>query len=94
MPMYGTILRLIDPTGNSAEYRCDKICQESRKKAEEARKQAAAEGIDTAVINSEPAHKVVEVVLVSEPLTAFEELDERMTGDVGRDIWVWRICWN
>jgi len=79
-------LKLVDPTGNSAEGECDRICQESREKAAEARKPAEAEGIDTIVINSKQP-TFVEVELVSEPLTPLEQLDERMTGDIGRDVW-------
>ncbi|MGH9969965.1 MAG: hypothetical protein ACREBG_19525 [Pyrinomonadaceae bacterium] len=65
-------LRLIDPTGNFAQQKCDEICQESKRKAEELRKQAEAEGIDVVVIDT-PA--IVEVTLVSEPQppTAWEK---------------------
>jgi RHS repeat-associated protein len=56
-------LRLVDPTGNAAEGKCDKICQDSKKRAEEERKKAEEEGIDVEVINMEPP-AVIEVILV------------------------------
>ncbi len=45
-------LGLTDPTGHSAQGICKEACQESRKRAEEARKQAEAEGIDVAVTDT------------------------------------------
>jgi RHS repeat-associated protein len=44
-------LKLVDPTGNAAEVTCDTVCQESKKRAEEERKKAEAEGIDTETID-------------------------------------------
>jgi RHS repeat-associated protein len=44
-------LRFIDPTGNQA-VPCNATCQESKKKAEEARKQAEAEGNDVTTITT------------------------------------------
>jgi RHS repeat-associated protein len=47
-------LRLVDPTGNAAEDLCDKVCHDSKKRAEEERKKAEAEGIDVEVIEMKP----------------------------------------
>jgi RHS repeat-associated protein len=44
-------LKLVDPTGNAAEVTCDTVCQESKQRAEEERKKAEAEGIDTETID-------------------------------------------
>jgi RHS repeat-associated protein len=59
-------LGLIDPTGNAAEEKCDQICRDSRKKAEEWRKKAEEDGTPVEVINTKPP-AVIEVILVSEP---------------------------
>jgi hypothetical protein len=55
-------LTFVDPTGNA---QCGKICQDSRKRAEEERKKAEEEGTPVEVIDVSPA--VIEVILVSEP---------------------------
>lgn len=45
-------LRFVDPSGNSADEICNAICQESKKKAAAARKEAEKEGLQIEVIET------------------------------------------